>query len=139
MKFFSNLYILVKKFEISRTRNRSNPQNIKKWKKILKTNDYEKCLVSYNRLFQEIFFFLVKIWSFFHVLRFRAVSSSQHFFTFIWKLRWIWLCSDTGSNLVLNWLKKIVYFVSSAEKRILTRERVARDTNNIFCSLYTES
>ena len=42
---------------------------------------------------------------------------------------------------------KIAYFVSSAERRILTQERVetrsrvkihsGRDTNDIFCSLYT--
>ena len=43
-------------------------------------------------------------------------------------------------------IRTIIYFVSSAERRILTQERVAtrsrikirfaRDTNNIFCSLY---
>ena len=45
-------------------------------------------------------------------------------------------------------MSKLVYFVLNAKRRILTQEQVAtcsgvkirsaRDTNDIFCSLYTE-
>ena len=57
------------------------------------------------------------------------------------------LCAKFGRDF--SRCMQIVYFVSSAERRILTQKRVAtrsrgkirsaRDTNDMFCSLCTES
>ena len=49
--------------------------------------------------------FLVQIWSFFvfwSFERYRILEISNY--TFVWALTWIWVCCDTDSNLVLNYV-----------------------------------
>ena len=65
-------------------------------------------------------------------------------YTFVWTLRWIWVCSDTGSNSVLNslicWIRKNkksnVVQRHECENRYLTANWQINLANNVFIQFW---
>ena len=83
----------------------------KKVKRKKKATFQNSFLLFLSSILFYLFFFGPNLVIFFCIFRVRTVSNSWNFelyCIFVWTLRWICICSDTGSNLVLKliWIKE---------------------------------